>query len=152
MITQIALEPGMALTLDGIAKGSVVDGAVAALQKQGYVDVLVEAGGDLLGNGRSAGQYSLAYRHPPSPPGGQLDHHVACFLPGRGNLWRLHEHIYGRFQPSPHPRPAHRTIPRAQRQRNCAGSRCRNGRRTEHGVDGDWPRGGDGFGGTANGR
>lgn len=62
----VSLEPGMALTLDGIAKGSVVDGAVAALQKQGYVDVLVEAGGDLLGNGRSLDDtpWNIGIRHP----------------------------------------------------------------------------------------
>lgn len=44
-------QPGMAVTLDGIAKGRVVDGAVAALQANGYSDVLVEAGGDLWGQG-----------------------------------------------------------------------------------------------------
>jgi thiamine biosynthesis lipoprotein len=56
----------MALTLDGIAKGSVVDGAVAALQAQGYENVLVEAGGDLVGNGRSAANtlWRIGIQHP----------------------------------------------------------------------------------------
>ena len=43
---------GMALTLDGIGKGRVVDGATAFLARRGYANVLVEAGGDLLARGR----------------------------------------------------------------------------------------------------
>jgi len=46
--------PGMALTLDGIAKGRVVDGATAVLQAHGFSNILVEAGGDLMGLGRHA--------------------------------------------------------------------------------------------------
>jgi thiamine biosynthesis lipoprotein len=44
-------QPGMQLTLDGIAKGAVVDGGVAVLQGLGFSNVLVEAGGDLVANG-----------------------------------------------------------------------------------------------------
>lgn len=63
---EIVLQSGMALTLDGIAKGSVVDGAVAALGKQGYENVLVEAGGDLVGNGRSVDNtpWQIGIQHP----------------------------------------------------------------------------------------
>ncbi|MDT8304672.1 MAG: FAD:protein FMN transferase [Anaerolineae bacterium] len=43
--------PGMAVTLDGIAKGRVVDGAVTVLHSHGFDNVLVEAGGDLFGRG-----------------------------------------------------------------------------------------------------
>ena len=43
--------PGMSLTLDGIAKGRVVDGAIALLQANGFDNILVEAGGDLMGYG-----------------------------------------------------------------------------------------------------
>lgn len=43
--------PGMRITLDGIAKGRVVDGGVAALKSKGYENILVEAGGDLLAHG-----------------------------------------------------------------------------------------------------
>jgi thiamine biosynthesis lipoprotein len=43
--------PGMQVTLDGIAKGRVVDGGVAALKSLGFENILVEAGGDLLANG-----------------------------------------------------------------------------------------------------
>lgn len=54
---QISLEPGMQITLDGIAKGRVVDGATAVLQAQGFGNILVEAGGDLLARGfRADGQ------------------------------------------------------------------------------------------------
>jgi thiamine biosynthesis lipoprotein len=38
---------GMSITLDGIAKGRVVDGGVAVLRHLGFEHVLVEAGGDL---------------------------------------------------------------------------------------------------------
>ena len=48
------LQPGIAVTLDGIAKGRVVDGAVAVLNSQGFDSVLVEAGGDLFGGGTRA--------------------------------------------------------------------------------------------------
>jgi FAD:protein FMN transferase len=47
-------QPGMAVTLDGIAKGRVVDGAVAVLNSLGFDSVLVEAGGDLFGGGARA--------------------------------------------------------------------------------------------------
>ncbi|HEX9030031.1 MAG TPA: FAD:protein FMN transferase [Anaerolineales bacterium] len=43
--------PGMAITLDGLAKGRVVDGGVAVLRRLGFENVLVEAGGDLLAQG-----------------------------------------------------------------------------------------------------
>ncbi|MSR22221.1 MAG: FAD:protein FMN transferase [Gemmatimonadetes bacterium] len=41
------LRPGMAITLDGIAKGYVVDHAVRTLRSAGADRVMVEAGGDL---------------------------------------------------------------------------------------------------------
>lgn len=43
--------PGMAITLDGIAKGYIVDEGVAVLHERGFTNVLVEAGGDLLASG-----------------------------------------------------------------------------------------------------
>ncbi len=43
--------PGMAITLDGIAKGYIVDEGVQVLRAHGFTDVLVEAGGDLVGAG-----------------------------------------------------------------------------------------------------
>jgi len=60
------LRPGMALTLDGLAKGRVIDGAVAVLRGQGYGRVLVEAGGDLLAHGQpQAGQpWQVGVRSP----------------------------------------------------------------------------------------
>lgn len=47
-------KPGMSLTLDGIAKGQVVDSATTVLQSRGFDRVLVEAGGDLVGLGTRA--------------------------------------------------------------------------------------------------
>jgi thiamine biosynthesis lipoprotein len=47
-------QPGMALTLDGIAKGAVIDAGVRALREHGFSAVLVEAGGDLLAAGAPA--------------------------------------------------------------------------------------------------
>lgn len=46
--------PGMALTLDGIAKGYIVDRAVAALAREGGERILVDAGGDMASGGRAA--------------------------------------------------------------------------------------------------
>lgn len=43
--------PGMSLTLDGIAKGAVIDGGVKSLREYGFKNVIVEAGGDLLASG-----------------------------------------------------------------------------------------------------
>lgn len=45
-------QPGMKITVDGIAKGRVVDGAITALQQSGFANILVEAGGDLVGQGK----------------------------------------------------------------------------------------------------
>lgn len=46
---------GMAVTLDGIAKGYIVDQAVEVLRKQGATRVLVNAGGDIASSGESLG-------------------------------------------------------------------------------------------------
>jgi thiamine biosynthesis lipoprotein len=44
--------PGMAVTLDGIAKGHIVDRAAAVLSAHGVADHLVNAGGDIRAAGR----------------------------------------------------------------------------------------------------
>lgn len=60
---EVALErPGMSLTLDGIAKGYVVDRAVATLVASGADRVLVEAGGDLAA--RSDEGWDVAIQDP----------------------------------------------------------------------------------------
>lgn len=49
---QISFEqPGMEMTLDGIAKGYIVDAGTSILKENGFDDVLVEAGGDLMALG-----------------------------------------------------------------------------------------------------
>ncbi len=42
-------EPGMAITLDGIAKGYVVDQGISALRQSGITRALIDAGGDVHG-------------------------------------------------------------------------------------------------------
>ena len=50
---QVAFQqPDMAITLDGIAKGYIVDAGVAVLKQAGFNQVLVEAGGDLAAAGQ----------------------------------------------------------------------------------------------------
>jgi thiamine biosynthesis lipoprotein len=57
--------PGMAVTLDGIAKGCIVDGAVAILNQLGFENVLVEAGGDMMAKSTQDGQtWKVGIAHP----------------------------------------------------------------------------------------
>jgi FAD:protein FMN transferase len=44
-------QPGMGVTLDGLAKGYIVDRGVQELARLGFAQVLVEAGGDLMSIG-----------------------------------------------------------------------------------------------------
>lgn len=63
--------PGAAVTLDGIAKGRVIDGGVETLQQMGFAHVLVEAGGDLrtLGNRADGTPWRVGIAHPrPATP------------------------------------------------------------------------------------
>ena len=46
----------MSITLDGIAKGFIVDEGVGVLKDFGFDNVLVEAGGDLLASGKKTDQ------------------------------------------------------------------------------------------------
>lgn len=48
-------QPGMAVTLDGIAKGYIVDAGSAVLKRMGFENVFVEAGGDLMAGGKKEG-------------------------------------------------------------------------------------------------
>ena len=59
---------GMAVTLDGIAKGCIVDGGVAVLRQLGFDDVLVEAGGDMMAKGSPNGAaWKVGIAHPRRP-------------------------------------------------------------------------------------
>jgi thiamine biosynthesis lipoprotein len=51
----ITNQSGMAITLDGIAKGYIVDAGTAVLKKLGFENVYVEAGGDLMASGKKNG-------------------------------------------------------------------------------------------------
>jgi len=55
--------PGMAISLDGIGKGYIVDEGVAVLKRHGFSRVLVEAGGDLMAAGR---RWRIGVRDPRS--------------------------------------------------------------------------------------
>jgi thiamine biosynthesis lipoprotein len=61
--------PGAAITLDGIAKGRVIDGGVAALRALGFEQLLVEAGGDLrtLGARADGRPWRVGVAHPRQP-------------------------------------------------------------------------------------
>lgn len=67
---RIALEkPGMAVTLDGIAKGFIVDRCVDLLVAQGAERVLVDAGGDIAtsGEGSAREPWTIAVQDPHQP-------------------------------------------------------------------------------------
>lgn len=48
---------GMAITLDGIGKGYIVDQGVEVLRSKGFPNVYVEAGGDLMVTGKKPGEH-----------------------------------------------------------------------------------------------
>ena len=48
-------QPGMAVTLDGIAKGYIIDEGAAELARLGFPNVLVEVGGDMQARGQAGG-------------------------------------------------------------------------------------------------
>ena len=60
--------PGMSVTLDGIAKGYVVDSVIEELRAAGIEEVLVDAGGDIgaAGSGPEGSGWPVAV---PGPPG-----------------------------------------------------------------------------------
>jgi FAD:protein FMN transferase len=67
---RISLEPGMGLTLDGIAKGFVVDRVVELLVAGGVERVLVDAGGDMASthrDGVTSPPWEVALQHPRDP-------------------------------------------------------------------------------------
>jgi thiamine biosynthesis lipoprotein len=59
-------QKGVQVTLDGIAKGAVIDAGVAVLSDQGFENVLVEAGGDLMaaGNRGAVEQWRIGLKNP----------------------------------------------------------------------------------------
>jgi len=67
-------QPGMSITLDGIAKGFIVDEGVAELQSFGFENVMVEAGGDLmaLGQKTSASPWKIGLQAPRAEMGNLL--------------------------------------------------------------------------------
>lgn len=60
------LTPGMQITFDAIAKGYIVDQGVEVLKTQGFDNVLVEAGGDLMaiGHTQEDNAWEIGIEHP----------------------------------------------------------------------------------------
>ncbi len=67
-------QPGMAITLDGIGKGYIVDAGVETLASLGFANVLVEAGGDLSAMGEDEGRspWKIGVQPPRSGPANLL--------------------------------------------------------------------------------
>jgi len=59
-------QPGMGITLDGIAKGYIVDRASAVLSRSGIANHLINAGGDIrtVGSGRDGKPWTIAVQDP----------------------------------------------------------------------------------------
>jgi len=68
-------QPGMAITLDGIAKGYIVDAGTAVLKDLGYKNVYVEAGGDLMASGVKEGDvpWKIGIKSPRDSESGVMD-------------------------------------------------------------------------------
>ena len=60
-------EPGMAVTLDGIAKGYIVDRTLARLREEGAERAMVDGGGDVAATEGPAGGWPVDVRHPRRP-------------------------------------------------------------------------------------
>ncbi|MFU8773917.1 MAG: FAD:protein FMN transferase, partial [Anaerolineales bacterium] len=69
-------KPGMEISLDGIAKGYIVDQGVSILRELGFDSILVEAGGDLYASGdRNPGKrWNIGVRSPRSASTELLTH------------------------------------------------------------------------------
>ena len=67
-------QSGMGVTLDGIAKGFIVDAGVEVLRSNGFGNVLVEAGGDLsaMGSDASAQPWRIGVQAPRARQNGLL--------------------------------------------------------------------------------
>jgi FAD:protein FMN transferase len=66
-------QAGIGVTLDGIAKGWIMDAAAAVLRQQGYAQILVEAGGDLVAGGQEGAcqPWKVGISHPRASERGQ---------------------------------------------------------------------------------
>lgn len=63
--------PGMAVTLDGIAKGYVIDEGTRALRERGLDGILVEVGGDLMCGSQGDGPWRVGIQAPRATGEGQ---------------------------------------------------------------------------------
>lgn len=65
-------QPGMAITLDGIAKGFIIDQGAASLRQAGFEQILVEVGGDLMAGQRQESSWRVGVRAPRGGAGDPL--------------------------------------------------------------------------------
>ena len=73
-------KPGMAITLDGIGKGYIIDQGAALLRAYGYGNVLVELGGDMSALGQAdARPWQISIQQ---PPGFQTSRSMVASLTG----------------------------------------------------------------------
>jgi thiamine biosynthesis lipoprotein len=70
-------QPDMSITLDGIAKGFIVDKGIDVLKDFGYENALVEASGDLMGLGEKAPQ--TPWKVGLQSPRGKIGNLIASF-------------------------------------------------------------------------
>jgi len=63
---KIQLEPGMKITLDGMAKGYIVDEVIELLKENGVKNAMIDAGGDIATLGIKAGgeKWTIGLRNP----------------------------------------------------------------------------------------
>jgi thiamine biosynthesis lipoprotein len=71
-------QPGMSISVDGIAKGFIVDEGVAVLKEFGFGNVMVEAAGDLIGCGDEASQ--VPWKIGLQAPRAEIGNLIAAFL------------------------------------------------------------------------
>ena len=64
--TSISLQDGMSITLDGMAKGYIVDSAIKVLKEKGIDSALIDAGGDIATIGEKPGdeKWNIGLRNP----------------------------------------------------------------------------------------
>ena len=78
----VSLEPGMKITLGGLAKGYIVDQGLAALRDAGIQHALINAGGDIgVFGGKPTGKWEIVLRDP-----NDSDNYLARFLLSDGAL------------------------------------------------------------------
>ena len=102
---------GMSITLGGIAKGYAVDKCVALLQREGFVNFMVQAGGDMYVAGKKGADPWMVGIRDPRGPEGSMFALAPIDRPLVLDLRRLRARVRqpeGQPPLPPHPRSTHR--------------------------------------------